>query len=163
MRRRNAIPRNERQALAKERALAALALSRREGLSPRAAAKAVGTSLSTMRRYVGSALRQQGPGGHYRVTAHDRIARPLNFLTVQDMVVITVRSSRTASLIAEYTNARKAYWNKDHASALEKFRGKSFRAGGITYPFITDPQTLDQLGEAGFKFEGLYRAIYGRA
>jgi hypothetical protein len=146
MRRRNAIPRNEKQAHAKERALAALALMRRKkGLSVSAAAKAEHTSLGTIKRYAGSALRQHCPGGHCRISAYDRIARTLNFLTPQGPVAITVRDSKIASQIGEHANAVRTQRNTGDLSALKRFKGKFVRADGVTYNFITDPEILDKL------------------
>lgn len=163
MRRRNAIPRNERQAEAQERALAALALKRRTPKLPlSAAAKEMGTTLAAMRRYVGSELRQKCPGGRCTVTASDRIPRTLNFLTEQGPVAVTVRNSRLASQIAEHANAVKVHRNTGDTSPLALFRSKSFRAGNETYRFITDPELLDRLADAGvLEIEGLYRAVHG--
>ena len=162
MPRRNAKPRNQREAEAKERALATVARMRREGVSLSAAAKAEGTHPKTVRRYAGSALRQECPGGHCRVAASDKIGRTLNFLTPEGPVAITVRDSRVASQIGEHANAVKTYRNTGDTSALEKFRGKSFRAGGVTHKFITDPDILDELAKAGvLEIEGLYRAVHG--
>lgn len=162
MGRRNAIPKTERQAEARERALAALALIRREKSSLRAAAKAESTDPRTVLRYVGSALRQERPRGYYRATTYDRIARRINFLTPRGTVPVTVRNSRTASRIAGYMNAVRSYVNKGELSGLERFRGKSFRVGGVNYPFVSDPSTLEQLADAGvLAFEQLYRATQG--
>ena len=159
MPRRNAVPRNKREAYARERALAALALMRREGTSLRAAAKANGTNPGTVQHYVGSALRKEA-SGRFRATAYDRIARTLNFSTPQGDIAVTVRSSRTASRIAEYLNAVKQYLAGRDNSVVERFRGKSFRAGGATHVFITDSKTLDQFGDAGFPAEGIYRLVH---
>jgi hypothetical protein len=161
MRRRNAIPRNEIQAQARERALAALALMRREHLSVKVAARAADTDTKTVLRYVGSALRRESPRGRYRPAAYDRIPRVVNFDTPTGPVWITVRDSRTASRIGEHKNAQKRYWNAGDSSALQLFKNKSFRASGVTYWFITDTATLDRLGDAGVPFEGLYRAVQG--
>src|SRR5207247_1358025 len=53
------------------RALDALALTRREGLSLRAASDLARTDPRTVRRYAGQALRKRG--GRWRPTAYDRI------------------------------------------------------------------------------------------
>ncbi len=162
MRRRNAKPRNEREAQAKERALAALATARREGLSPSAAAEDEGTTLTTMLRYVGSALPQERPGGRYRVTRFDRIARPLNFMTPKDSVPVTIRDSRIATMMSEHLKAVKKYRNTGDTSGLAPFRGKALRVGNVLYEFVTDPTTLDKLRSAGLlEIEGLYRAVQG--
>ncbi len=162
MNRRNAIPHTEREAQARERALATLALMRREKLALKAAAKAEHTSPRTVRRYVGSTLRQKGPGERYRPTTHDRIPRALHIVTPKRTLPITVRDSRTASRIGEYMNAVRLYVSSDDSSALARFRGKSFQAGGKTYRFVTDPAKLDRLADAGdLAIEGLYQAIDG--
>ena len=162
MRRRNATPRNEREAQAKERSLAALATARREHLPPSVAARIHGTSLRTMRRYVGSALRQKCPGGHCQVTPSDRIARPLNFLTPQGSVPVTIRHSRIATMMSEHLKAVKKYRNTGDTAALAPFRGKALRVGGVLHEFVTEPNSLDRLGHAGLlEIEGLYRAVQG--
>ncbi len=162
MRRRNAIPRTEREAQARERALATLALMRRERLALTTAAKAERVDPRTVQRYVGSALRQKGPRERYRPTAHDRIPRTLHVITPQGTLPVTVRDSRTASRIAEYMNAVRTYVNTGDTSAPNRFKGKTFRAGGKTYTLVTDPGTLDRLADAGvLAFEQLYRSTQG--
>ena len=162
MRRRNAIPRNEREAQARDRALATLGLMRRKGLALATAAKAERTDPRTVLRYAGSTLRQERPRGRYRATAYDRIPRTLNVLTPEGTVPVTVHDSRTATRIAEYMNAVRVYVNTGDSLALARFRGKSFQAGGKTYTFVTDPATLERLADAGaLVIEGLYRAVRG--
>jgi hypothetical protein len=163
MRRRNAIPRDARQAQAKERALAALSLMRRKGLNLTPAAKEAGTTPNTVWRYTGSALRQQHRGGHVHATSHDRISRRLNFISPAGKLAGTVRDSRTASAIGEHLNAVKAFINnRGDSLALKKFEGKSFRVSGQVYQFVTDAETLERLADAGeLAFEGLYKAVKG--
>lgn len=162
MNRRNTIPRTEREVQARERALATLALMRRKKLSLTAAAKAERTRPRTVKRYIRSALRQKRPGERYRPTTHDRIPRALQIVTPRRTLPVTVRDSRTASRIGEYMNAVRIYVNTGDSSALARFRGKSFQAGGKTYTFITDPSKLDRLADAGdLASEGLYQAVNG--
>ncbi|HZR66862.1 MAG TPA: hypothetical protein VFA85_17105 [Terriglobales bacterium] len=159
MARRNAIPRSTREHEARERALAALALMRREGKSRSAAAKAKGTTPAAIDRYAGSALRQDRRGGRYRATPWDRIPRYVKFPTPHGEILLTVRDSRTASLISEHRIALGAYVRGDE-SALNKFRGASFRVDGKTYTFMTDPGEIAHLAAAGeLPVEGLYQAI----
>ncbi len=160
MRQRNAIPRNKREGEARERALAVLSLMRREHLSFKEAVKSAKTNAATVKKYVGSAL-EKGPTGRYVAKARDRLARTLNFYTSRGPEGITVRDSRIASKIGEYMNAAKLYLTGRDTSAFERFRAKSFRAGGVTHTFITDTDILDRIGEAGFPTEGLYRAVQG--
>ena len=162
MRHRNARPRTEGEAQARERALATLALMRRENLSLEAAANAVGTDPRTVLRYVGSALRHEGPGGDYQAIPHDRIPRTLHFITAAGPTEVTVHDSRTASRIAEHMNAVRTYLRTGDSSALKSFRGESFEAGGLNHQFVTDPDTLDKLADAGvLAMEGLYRVAHG--
>ena len=51
----------------------------------------------------------------------------------------------------------KQVQNTDTVDRLRFFRHKSFRAGKVGYPFLTDPRTLARLGSAGeVSFEDLY-------
>ncbi len=158
MGRRNAIPRTERQAEARERALATLALMRRERLSLTTAAKAEQTTPRTVKRYVGSAIRQESPGGHYRATTYDRIPRTLHVVTSEGMQAVAVRGSRQASQLAEYWAAVQRYLETGDTWALRKFRGKHITdASGAQVALLTDLDELDRLGSAGvLSFESLY-------
>lgn len=151
--RRPSTPKSE---LARRAALEALSLMRTRGLSRTKAAKEAHTTPATVMRYAGAALRKD-ESGKYRARPSDRIARALNFLTHEGRVPITVRSSRTASRIAEYMAAVRLYTNNGDTSSLSKFRGRSVRAGALTLPFVTDPRVLDRLYHAGeVAFEDLY-------
>ncbi len=163
MPRRNAIPRNKRQIEARERALAAVARMRREHLSLSGAAKAEGTNVRTVRRYAATALERVGRRGLFRAKPSDRIARSLNFPTPEGQIDIVVRSSRTASAIAEYLNAVRKYLNTGDTSALARFHNKTFRsADGVRHQFATYPAALNSLADAGMLvIEGLYRAVHG--
>jgi hypothetical protein len=156
VRRRNTTPRNAAQRDNRERALFALRDMRRKGLSLPAAVERWGITLDIARRYVGSALRKVR--GEWRPTPFDRIPRTLNFLTPEGPIVVTVRDSRTASLIGEYMNAVRTR----SVPALARFRRRSFRAGGKVHRFVTDVDLLDRLDDAGLiTIEGLYRSIHG--
>jgi len=70
---RDAIPHDSRQAELRERSLAVAALSRREHLSLRDAAKIEGIRPTTVLRYAGSAFEKHGKD--YRAKKTDRIPR----------------------------------------------------------------------------------------
>ncbi len=158
MARRNAIPRTDREAQARERALATLARMRREKSSLSAAAKAEHTNPRTVKRYVGSALRREDPRRQYRATAYDRITRELRIPTPEGVQTVVVRDSRQATKLAEYWVAVHRYLETGDASALQKFRGKHITdASGRQVPLLTDLDELDGLGNAGvLSFESLY-------
>jgi hypothetical protein len=137
---------------------------RREKLPLSRAAKLEGTNPKTVRRYASSAMKRKGVRGPFRVTASDRISRPVRFLTPQGSVWVTAKGSRDASNIAEHRNAVTKYRRTGDASVLARFRGKVLgTANGAFYPFVTDTDVLDELGRAGLPApnEGLYRSIQG--
>ncbi len=153
--------RTQRRTEARERALATLALMRREDLPLRKAAKAERIDPATVLQYARPGLRR-GRGGDYWATPHDNIRRTLNFLTSRGTVPVTVHDSRTATQIAEYMNAVRTYLGTGDTSALARFRGKVFVAPEGIRVFITDPAVLDHLADAReLEFEQLYRAMTG--
>lgn len=141
--------------IARERALLAVN-GMRKGLSLTAAAKRAGTTRATIQRYAPRAL-VRTEDRRYHATRYDRYARTLNILTAQGIRAVTVQDSRTASRIAEHAAAVDHYLKTGKTDKLRPFRRKSFRAGKVGYPFLTDPKTLMRLGEAGHvSFEELY-------
>ncbi len=162
MARRNAKPHTEEEAQTRERALAALALMRREDVALKAASERIGIDPRTVLRYVGSALRQTGPRGDYHATAYDRLPRTLHFITSDGPIPVTVLDSRIATLIAEHMNAVRTYLYQGDSAELERFKGLSFETSSQTYWFVTDPAVLDKLADAGIlALEGLYQAVQG--
>ena len=158
MPRRNAIPKDQRQAEARERAIAALALMRRQpGTSVLKAAGEYSTTRKTVLKYVGSELKRKRLRGKYKPTTYDRLSRRINIITPHGSQPETVRDSRIATANAEHSNAVRIYRNTGDTTALEKFRGKSFRVSGRTYEFVTDPDVLDRLGDAGLFPENFYQ------
>jgi hypothetical protein len=164
MKRRNAIPQNEREAQALEQSLAVLASMRRDdGLSLEAAASSQGIDPKTVLRYVGSALRQKETGGRYVAKPHDDFPRTVHAITREGgKTVVTVRDSRIASRIAEHMNAVRTFARRGDSSALESFKGESFQSSEGAFYFETDLDVLARLGDAGqLVVEGLYRVTHG--
>jgi hypothetical protein len=156
---RNANPRNQRETEARERALAALARMRREGRSLRAAATAEGTSPGTVKRYVGSALRQE-PGGHYRPTPRDRIVRELLFPMASGDLPVRTRSSQDATMLSEFFHDRDKLLRGELSSNSfeEKWRGK--RVAGRE--LFADAAEILRMGEADvLPLESLYASTTG--
>jgi hypothetical protein len=81
----------------------------------------------------------------------DRIPRTLEFLTEKGPIPVTVGNSRDATRIAKHRNAvRQAIVTFGYdTKRLDTFAGKSVRANGQTYSFITDYPTLERLARAG--------------
>lgn len=143
------------QALKREAALDVVALMRREGLSLTQAVRQHNrekpdqrVSADSVKRVVPGALRKRGT--RWQPTWYDRYARTTDAITTQGIVRVTVRDSRTASLIARHATAVHTYRDgKADASVLHPFRHKSFRAGKRTYVLETDPERLKELAMGG--------------
>jgi hypothetical protein len=142
--------------LARSRALEVLSLMRTKRQSLAEAAREAQTTRKTVVRYVGVALLKTG-SRRYAAKPFDRLARSLRFLTPEGQIAVTVRSSRTASKIAEYWAAVDHYLRTGDTERLHQFSGKSVRAGKEQFPFITDPRTLNRIASAGeVAFEDIY-------
>ena len=145
---------------ARRRALNAVSLMRKDGLSLGNAAKAAGTTVNAIKRHAGPALERDDRGA-YRAKASDRLVRPMLVPTPDGLITLDVRDSRTASKIAAYHNAVKVYLDTGDDTGLRRFSG---RRGGVTvgkqfYPFVTDTSILDRLADAGeLGFDDLYDA-----
>jgi hypothetical protein len=110
-------------------------------------------------QFVGSAFRKTS-NGRYVAKPFDRLAREVNVLTPHGEEWATVRDSRTASRIGEH-RARVREWRRTrNRDVLTPFDGLSFRAGGRTYRFVTDPEMLNRLDDADLlALETLYRSV----
>jgi hypothetical protein len=141
---------------ARKRALRALTAIR-HGASFAEAAKAEGVSQRTIRKYVGSALRQDHPGGRIRAVSRDRFTRYLQ-IPGQDeggLTQVKAKGSREATELAAYVNARAAFLRTGDESVLRPFHGK--KIGGHT--LVTDPKLLTTLAEQGESFDQLYSSL----
>src|SRR5207253_6248378 len=92
---------------ARLRALHAIAVMRREQFSLRRAAARAGTTAGTVRKYARMALRKRGRT--YRAIPVDELPRPMRVLTERGLVVLNIRSNRTASRLGIYSNAVNTY------------------------------------------------------
>jgi hypothetical protein len=139
-----------------ERALDVLALARREGYSLRAASRLTRTDPRTVRRHAGSAFRKTG--SRWTPTPFDRIPRSMTALTPDGPNEVTVRDSRTASLLAEHANAVAAYIETGDERPLGQLRRHVIRIRGQPVVLETDPVRLDRLAAGGELHYELYRA-----
>lgn len=156
-------PRTPTEVFRRDQSLAALADMRREGMSLTEAARARGIDFALALQYVGPAL-YRSSNGRYRARVFDRLPREVSILTPEGPIWITVRDSRTASKIGEH-RARVKEWRRNRDRAVfTPFDRRSFRAGGVTYRFVTDPETLNQLEGADLlALETLYRSVQAGA
>ncbi len=139
-----------------ERALHVVSLMRREGQSLTTAARDVGIRPQTVRRYAHEALTHVGT--QWKAKPRDRLERVMLFYDDKGTVLVTVRSSTTASRVGEYHNAVKEYLETGDFSKLRAFEGKFIiDAQGRRHPFVADPKVIRRLARAGqFRFESIY-------
>jgi hypothetical protein len=149
-------PRKPLASTPRERALAAVALMRREGVSLRRASDLTRTDPRTVRRHATPALRR--PGRRWVPSPYDRLAREMTVLTPAGPIAVTVHDSRTASLLAEHANAVAAYREKGDEEPLQRLRRRSIRIRGQPVLLETDPVRLDRLAAGGELHYELYRA-----
>jgi hypothetical protein len=143
-------PRTNKQYETQRRVLDALGEMRRNPHRPfSAVARSVGTTVKTVRRYAGEALENRGH--RIEVKATDRISRPMRMLTTDGEKIVVVHNSRDATRIAKHNNAVKTtlYSFGTDRNALERFTGKTVRAGGKIYTFATDYDQIIRLTRAG--------------
>jgi hypothetical protein len=158
LRGRNARPRTPEETQQREVARDVVADVRR-GQAVTKAARARGIDLATVFRFAGSEF-QRTSSGRYVATPFDRISRTVSVVTPQGPEWIPVRDSRTRSRISEHRNAVKNWRHTRDVDLLKPYKGLSFRAGGKTYRFVTDPQTLNRLDDADLlALETLYRSV----
>ena len=144
------------------RALHALARMRREQLSLAEATRLEHIKPSTFLRHVGSAVRQDRPGGRYHPSAGDKFRRDLQVPTALGPVAIPIYGIKSATEISQYANAVAVYLRTGKVAQLEPFKGKIIHARGTEIELITDPGTLTVLAQAGaLQLDQLYAAFSG--
>jgi hypothetical protein len=139
----------------RERALDALALTRRERLSLRRAADLTRTDPRTVLRHAPTAFHKDG--GRWAARPFDRIPREMTVLTPAGPEVVPIRDSRTASLIAEHANAVAAYVERGDEVPLRHLGRRRVQIRGQPVVLETDPVRLDRLAAGGELHYELYR------
>ncbi len=156
MRRPKAIPKNERQVEARNRALHALARMRR-GESLSQAARVEHVKLATVKKYVGRHVHQDAPGKRWKPTKSDRLTARMNVPTPLGPMTVTVRGSRERARLSRY-NIAVARWRRGKAGDAELAAFEGQTVGG--HPLITDVKLLATLEDAGvLEFEELYASL----
>ena len=155
---------NARQQDTRNRTLHALALMRR-GESLSAASKAEHIKPATLLRYVGRAIRQDKPGGRFRVLKTDKFVRHLQHVqSTEGPIDVAAKGINAARDFAAHANAIAHFNRTGDASQLERFKGKTFTVGRKRYEFLTDPDTLMQLAEAdALRLDSLYASVTSRS
>jgi hypothetical protein len=128
----------------------------RHGTSISRAARENGVTPRTIKRYAGSALFQDRPGGRIRATKSDRLVRYLQVPGPNGPMEISVRGSKAASEIANYKAAVNRFLRGDR-NALAKWHGK--RIAGVE--LVTDARVLVDQADKGLLPYALYRSLSG--
>lgn len=140
---------------ARERALDALARSRRDGISLTRSARLTRTTPRTVLRYAGAGYERAGRTWQPR--DFDRLPRSMRVLTDRGPVDVTTRDSRTATHLAEHANAVQRYLDTGDERALRALRRKDLQIGGQRFSLPTDPVILGRLADGGELHYELYR------
>jgi hypothetical protein len=151
-------PRNNARLIpARDRSLRAL-WDMRHGASFSHAARNNGISKTPIKKYVGSALLQDHPGGRIRATKSDRFVRYLQVPGLHGPVDLNAHGLKEAKRAAAYKAAVNRFLNGD-LNALARWHGK--KIAGIE--LITDGPTLKGLGQKELLPYSLYRSLSGGA
>ena len=153
MRRPKANPTNRREMLARQRVLRALA-EMRHGVSISRAARENGVTPKTIKRYAGSALVQDRPGGRIRAAKSDRLVRYLQIPGPDGPVEITVRGSKAASEVAKYKAAVNQFLRGD-LNALKPWEGRRIAGNEL----LASPAAIKALAERDLVPYSLYRTL----
>jgi hypothetical protein len=124
------------------RALHALRLSQNAGMSVGQAAREAGTTVASMRRYLGDAIEKRDRRWHAK--ARNRLWRYVRVPTESGMQRLAV-SGRDADLARSYRDALWRYVHFDDDTGLAGLDGRSI--GGCTLE--TDPARISELIDRG--------------
>jgi hypothetical protein len=130
---------------------------RSEGISLTRASREYGIDRKRVIELGGSALRKQ-KNGRYKPRSFDRMLRVLVIPYAGGPKEVAVRDSRTASKLAEYSNAVDKFANEEGPSGLSEFRKLRLKdAEGKPIKLLTDIEELKRLRDTGLlSFESLY-------
>jgi hypothetical protein len=146
---------SERSLSARDRSLHALN-DMRHGESFSQAARENDISTRTFKKYVGSALIQDRPGGRIRPTKSDRFVRYLQIPGPHGPVELKAHGSKEATEVARYKAAVSRFLGGD-LKAIAPWRGK--KIAGVE--LVTDRQTLKGLAQKELLPYSLYRSLSG--
>jgi len=123
---------------ARHRAFEAIAEMREHGLSLQTAARKVGTTPKTVRRYAGDLLSKDGY--RYQAARSDRSYQRMAVLSAEGLRDVDVRGSGARSLIGRHWNAIRQFAGTGDEAVLAPFIGK--RVGGVE--LATDPDQVEE-------------------
>jgi len=117
-------------------------------------------SPATVKRHAGSNLRKTSKGT-YKARASDSMLRILVLPQDGKMAEVATRDSRSATIVAEYSNAMHQFLSTGDTDELMKYEGMFIiDAQGNRVALLTDLTELERLGSAGVLS---YQSLYARA
>ena len=153
------IPSNKRQAAARSRALKVLRRMRR-GMPLSRAAIAEHVKVATVKKYLGTHLKQDLPGKRWKASKSDRLTDRMNVVTPLGTMAVPIHGSAERSRLGRYSAALRR-WREgkpDADAELAAFEGQTV----ADHPLITDVKLLATLEEAGvLDFDELYASLAG--
>lgn len=148
---------SHRSHVARDRALKALA-AMRHGDTLSRAARDNGVTIRSVKRYVGSALLQDRPGGRIRARKSDRLVRYLQIPGPDGPRDVTVRGLKAAREFANYKAAINRLLRGDR-HAMARWDGRTIQGVRL----ITDTKTLVEQARKELLPYSLYRSFSGGA
>lgn len=146
------LPPTARQA--RQQALDAIAVTRREGIGLSEAARQQGISPQAVAFWSGTTV--EHAGGTWRVANADRLYRSMFVYSDGQKMLIDVRGSRVASNVGRYHAAVGHYLNTGDDSRLRRLNG--VKVAGVELE--TDPDVIDQIARRGvIEFDSIYRMV----
>jgi hypothetical protein len=133
--------------LAYDRALEAIGLMRREGISATQAARRTGVTTGSIRKYASEAV--DVIGRRIRAKPEDRLLRRMRVPTESGVVTAYVRGSRESSLVSRYWNAIRKYEETGDFSDIAALSGKRITVNGRKIELPTGRDSVDKLVRAG--------------
>ena len=134
----------------RQTALRVLGRSRRFNEPLSKASRDAHTTPDTVRRYLGSSGYRK-VGGRYRPTRSDSLVRVMSSFEAGKRVRVTLRDSKTASLLGQYARDVRTYFAdaaRDY-HIFERWKHVTYRdAAGTVHTFETDPHFLRLAVEA---------------
>jgi hypothetical protein len=128
----------------------------RAGESIAKAAREAETTVGTVKRYAGSALRK-GKGGRVVARRSDQFPAVMEVITTAGFKPMLVVGSRSRSLVGSHTAAVRRFLGNGNVNELRSFVGKTINVEGVEIPLVTDPRVLTRLGREGrLSIESLY-------
>lgn len=129
----------------------------RRGDSLSHAAREVGIAADTVLRYAGSAFTRDARG-RWAAKPNDRLVRSMRWIDERGLTTVEPANAKEASKLSAYWKAVDHYLTTGDDRALRRFQRMRLRTRQKTsLGFITDPDQLDRLGNAGeLAFEDLY-------